>query len=142
MFGEHPGIAFFIETDDVVRLFGVALLHTRGADRHAWNRDSGNLRSEQQQALDVAVGNMALDDIAIDDSSMAGSQFLGYAEALFHFENVSRVLDGNLVILFLEIANPLGAAAAFGIFVDHDFFRQAVIGLACIQSQNAYRCRE
>ena len=128
----------FIETHDIVTLHRTATFHSWRTDGHARNRKTLDVRSKQQQSLDVPVGDMALDYISIDDGSMTGCEFFRNTEAFFNRQHVAGMLDGDVVIVILQVLYPPGATTALWILVNHDILYQAVASKGRRQGQNAW----
>lgn len=136
MLDKNLDSTLFIETHDIVGLDRIATFHTWRTDGHARDRNTLDIRSKQQQPFDVPVGNMPLDYISIDHGSMTGREFFRNTEALFDRQHVAGMLDGDVVIVILQVLYPLGATTALWILVNHDILYQAVAGKGCRYGQN------
>ena len=93
-------------------LLDVTRFHTRRANWHPGNCDSDNIGFLVQETLAIGSGNVAFNDVVIDDCSMAGDQIarnLMFLLNRFHcFCNAIRYLKS----LSLQMLDPAIATAA------------------------------
>jgi hypothetical protein len=114
-------LAFFVERKDIVRL-GLRTIHPRRADRHSRNSKSGQGWFFFQKALDEFRGDVALNDVALDDGGMAGTKSLRNAEFIFdRIElKIRDLVRLDIITVFSQVTHPRDAATSGRAFVNRD----------------------
>jgi len=92
----YTHVLFFVKEYNLI-LSGKRGVHSRGAGRHAGGRYSNRIGTLGKQAADIFYRNMALYDVSIHNSCMAGAEpcrntfiafdFTGIFNKLFNYSN-------------------------------------------------------
>ena len=114
-------LAFFVKRKDIIRL-RVRTIHSRRADRHSRNSESGEGWLFLQKSLDELGGDVALNHVALDNGGMACAKSLRNAE--FILDCIELQIRGfvrlNRITVFSQVTHPRDAATSGRAFVNRD----------------------
>ncbi|KFE55914.1 hypothetical protein IV02_01220 [Pseudomonas syringae] len=116
LIGARQGLTYHL-----IRLFGLAVIHSRRASGHARHRDSDEV-GVTLQVENLCYRYMAFDKFPVNHRGMTGRQARSDAEALFDFAHVGLDMLAHAEAINFKILYSVLAAAAVRIAVNIDDF--------------------